>query len=205
MAKKRIVSKPGLFGITYHYENGRYIGKTRPGLLGNRKIHYDADGRQMGTTRPGVLSDEVHYDAKNKRYITSYQGLTGKTHFLNGRPVGRTVNGLFDTSYSSIEKNDYDADISDEEILYGDDEITGLVEDKDSEEDDYTDGNGVVKKTGMKQIVKKAAGVLFAIETVLFLILTFVFAGQGMSVVPGVAACVIAALVAFWCLRPVNK
>ncbi len=42
MAKKRIVSKPGLFGITYHYENGRYIGKTRLGLLGNRKIHYDA-------------------------------------------------------------------------------------------------------------------------------------------------------------------
>ena len=44
MAKRRITSKPGLFGMTYHYENGKYVGKSRPGLLGDRKIHYNAEG-----------------------------------------------------------------------------------------------------------------------------------------------------------------
>ena len=103
MAKRRITSKPGLFGMTYHYENGKYVGKSRPGLLGDLKIHYNAEGRQIGTSRPGALSGEVHYDAENKRYISSYQGLAGTIHTSNGRPVGKTVHSVFGTSYSSVE------------------------------------------------------------------------------------------------------
>lgn len=191
MAKRRITSKPGLFGMTYHYENGKYIGKSRPGLLGDRKIHYDADGRQVGTSRPGVLSDEVHYDAKNKRYISSYQGLTGEIHMSNGRPVGKTTPGVFDAAYSSIEDNEVRGPYDDEEPIDFRDEYI----DEDGADYDFK------RQCPVGKILKKVIGSIFALESIIFLVVTVVFALKGKNIAPGIAACIISAVVAFLCFR----
>ena len=106
MRKKRITSRPGLFGMTYHYEDGKYVGKSRPGLFGDREIHYDADGNQVGTSRPGFFAEEVYHDEINDRYISSYKGLTGMIHRTNGQTIGKTTPGFFDTSYSSFDEDD---------------------------------------------------------------------------------------------------
>ena len=191
MAKRRITSKPGLFGMTYHYENGKYIGKSRPGLLGDRKIHYDADGRQVGTSRPGALSDEVHYDAKNKRYISSYQGLTGEIHMSNGRPVGKTTPGVFGAAYSSIDDNEVREIFDDEEPVDFMDEYI----DEDDTDSDFK------SQSPAKMIVKKVIGYVFVLETISFLVMTVVFALKGKNTAPGVAACVLSAVAAFFCFR----
>ena len=58
MAKK-IVSKPGLFGTTVHYdERGKVVGKSSPGMFGST-VHYDANGKIVGKSSPGFL--EVRY------------------------------------------------------------------------------------------------------------------------------------------------
>lgn len=118
MAKKRITSRPGLFGMVYHYdESGKIIGKTRPGLFGDRKIHFDAAGHQIGTSRPGLWAKEVRYDKRTKSHISSYDTFFGEVHRSNGRTVGKTVPGLFDTEYSSLE-----------------DEVVSLYDDQSCEE-----------------------------------------------------------------------
>ena len=104
MAKKRIRSRPGLWGMTYHYdEDGNFLGKSRPSLLGNGTVHTDRKGNYAGYTRPGFLAEEVHYDAKNKRHVTSYPGLIGEYHTAGGRPVGKSVPGFFDTQYTEYD------------------------------------------------------------------------------------------------------
>lgn len=189
MAKRRITSKPGLFGMTYHYENGKYVGKSRPGLLGNRKIHYNAEGRQIGTSRPGALSDEVHYDAENKRYISSYQGLTGTIHRSNGRSVGKTVHGVFGTSYSSVEDTELD-EITEDELLTDYEDETADVDTADF---------GIKSQSPVKKAIWKVIGSIFAIESVFFLVMTIVFALKGKNVAPGIAACIISAGISFFC------
>ena len=193
MAKRRITSKPGLFGMTYHYENGKYVGKSRPGLLGDRKIHYNAEGRQIGTSRPGVLSDEVHYDAENKRYISSYQGLAGTIHTSNGRPVGKTVHSVFGTSYSSVEDTELNEITEDEHLTNYEDETA------DVDTADF----GIKSQSTVKKAIWKVIGSIFAIESVFFLVMTIVFALKGKNIAPGTAACIISAGISFFCFRSV--
>ena len=191
MAKKRITSKPGLFGMTYHYENGKYIGKSRPGLLGNRKIHYDADGRQIGTSRPGVLAEEVYHDQKNKRFISTYEGLTGKIHMSNGRPVGKTTPGILGTSYSSIESDYAKADEFQNDVI-------DIEAENEFDMDDKIDSAFSVNRKG---IAKRVIGVLFVLVTIILLVMTILFAMKGQNIAPGIAACIISIAVAVFCLK----
>ena len=195
MAKRRITSKPGLFGMTYHYESGKYVGKSRPGLFGDRKIHYNAEGRQIGTSRPGALSDEVHYDAENKRYISSYQGLTGKIHTSNGRPVGKTVHGVFGTSYSSIENTELN-EITEDELLTDYEDETADVD---------TAEFGIKSQSPVKKAIWKVIGSIFALESIFFLVMTIVFTLKGKYIAPGIAACIISAGISFCCFRSVRR
>lgn len=61
MARKYVKSRPGLFGMVYYYdENGRSIGKSRPGLIEGTRVYTDQNGRYAGKSRPGFYP---------KRYI----------------------------------------------------------------------------------------------------------------------------------------
>ena len=179
--------------MTYHYENGKYVGKSRPGLLGDRKIHYNAEGRQIGTSRPGALFGEVHYDAENKRYISSYQGLTGTIHTSIGRPVGKTVHGVFGASYSSVEDTELNETTEDELLTNYEDETA----DVDTAE------FGTNSQSPVKKAIWKVIGSIFAIESVFFLVMTIVFALKGKNIAPGTAACIISAGISFFCFRSV--
>ena len=60
MGKRRIKSRPGLFGMVYYYdENGNPIGKSRPGLIDGTRVYMDQNGRYAGKSRPGFLAKEV--------------------------------------------------------------------------------------------------------------------------------------------------
>lgn len=196
MAKKRITSKRGLFGMTYHYENGKYVGKSRPGLLGDRKIHYDSEGHQVGTTRPGFFAEDVTYDARKKRYITTYDGPVGKMHFSNGRSVGRTVPGPFDSSYTSLEE-----DVSLPEEFLDDADLEESVFDDDVQfDEDYTPTDTDSPRPIWTKI-KLILGVLFALEAFAFLIMTVLRVLHGESFIAGIAACLISAIISFLCLK----
>lgn len=134
MAKKRIKSRPGLFGMVYHYdENGKYVGKSRPGLLDGTKVHFDEKGQRVGTSRPGLFWDEVHHDKKNDRNIVSFQSVINTIHRSDGRTVGKTRPGLLDgIKYTTMEV-DEDSTAETEEYFeeYADDEINEYLEDGD--------------------------------------------------------------------------
>ena len=101
--KKRITSRPGLFGTTRHYdESGRLVGTSRPGLFGTTN-HYDADGRHAASSRPGLFSETVTHDTRNNRYISSTPGLFGTNHRSNGRKIGETRKGLFSSFFTTID------------------------------------------------------------------------------------------------------
>lgn len=134
MAKKRITSKPGLFGMTYHYdENGKYIGKSRPGLLDGTKVYFDEKGQKVGTSRPGFLAKEVYHDKKNNRYISSYPNLTGSFHRSNGRTVGKTRMGLLGRSYTTVEIED--EEYFENEEYFAEEDFFAELEDEDLDED----------------------------------------------------------------------
>ena len=196
MAKKRITSKRGLFGMTYHYENGKYVGKSRPGLLGDRKIHYDSEGHQVGTTRHGFFAEDVTYDARKKRYITTYDGPVGKMHFSNGRSVGRTVPGPFDSSYTSLEE---DGSLP-EEFLDDADLKASVFDDDVQFDEDYTPADTDSPRPIWTKI-KLILGVLFALESFAFLIMTVLRVLHGESFIAGIAACLISAIISFFCLK----
>lgn len=175
MAKKRIKSKPGFFGMVYHYdENGKYVGKSRPGLFGDRTIHYDEKGKHTATSRPGFFAEEVHHDKKNNRYISSYPDLTGSFHRSNGRTVGKTSMGLFGRSYTTVEIEDeeYFEDFEDEEY-FAEEDFFAELEDEDLDEDtpaeqeeeateEVHQSNGKEKSTPpntTKRIAKLAVGI----------------------------------------------
>lgn len=179
MAKKRITSKPGLFGMVYHYdEKGKHVGKSCPGLFGDRTIHYDEKGEHTATSRPGFLSEEVHYDKKNKRYVSSYPGIIGSFHRSNGRTVGTTRPGFFDRSYTTLEtddeeciedfegeenfvEEDFFAELEDEDF----DEDTPAEQKEEATEEVHPKSNGKEKSAPLstiKRIAKLAVGI-FAI------------------------------------------
>lgn len=125
MAKKRVTSRPGLFGYIYHYdEKGKCIGKSRPSLMGDGKVHYDGAGKQVGTSRPGFLAKEVYHDEENERYISSYEGLTGDVYFENGVPVGTSHPGFGGMEYTTLDVEDAtdDENCEDEEYCEEDSE-----------------------------------------------------------------------------------
>lgn len=175
MAKKRITSKPGLFGMVYHYdEKGKYVGKSRPSLFGDRTIHYDEKGKHTATSRPGFLAEKVHYDKKNNRYISSYPDLTGSFHRSNGRAVGKTSVGLFGRSYTTVETEDeeYIEDFEGEEDFAEDffaelededfDEDTPAEQENEATEEVHHQNNGKEKSappSTIKRVGKLGAGV----------------------------------------------
>lgn len=107
MAKKRITSKPGLFGYTYHYdERGKRIGKSRPRIVGDGDVYYDAEGEQVGKSRPGVFAKSVYIDQKERRRISSYEGWSGDVHFEDGSPIGVSYSGFFDEEYTILNIDD---------------------------------------------------------------------------------------------------
>ena len=134
MARKRITSRPGLFGTVYYYdENGKPVGKSRPGLLEGTRVYTDQNGKYAGKSRPGFLAKEVFTDADHN-HITSYEGLCGDIHFQNGVPVGHTRPGFFGFDRTTIETDDDD---SFEEEYYEEDYFTeGITEEWDETEDD---------------------------------------------------------------------
>ena len=202
MSKKRLIkSKPGLFGVTYHYEDGKYIGKSRLALFGDRKIHYDADGKQIGTSRHGILTDEVHFDKTDERYISSYPGLSGKIHMSNGRSVGKSVPSIISGSYTSLNN---DSSTSDDRIGLEYPDFMDSLSDYDDEyelNDIDTDIESNNAQNSGSRIVKKVIGILFAFVTLLLLVMTISFAIKGKNIAPGIAACLISSVMAFFCLR----
>ena len=106
MARKYVKSRPGLFGMVYYYdEDGKPIGKSRPGLIEGTRVYTDQNGKYAGKSRPGFLSKEVYKDADHN-YITSYGAPLGDIHFKNGTPIGRSRQGLFGYSHTSLEIED---------------------------------------------------------------------------------------------------
>jgi hypothetical protein len=63
MAKKEIISRPGLFGTVRHYDsNGRKVGESSPGFFGTTN-HYDAKGHKIGESCPGFFgSKKTRFD-----------------------------------------------------------------------------------------------------------------------------------------------
>lgn len=170
MAKKRITSRPGLFGITYYYENGKYVGKSRPTLWGERKIYFDAAGNHVGTSRPGFFAEKVYHDEKNQRYISSYKGLTGMIHSSNGRLIGKSTPGLFGTHYSTFEEDSEQLEDNDldEKFFDYDEDFFGFEDDTEYEA-------APVKKSSKSAGTysgKKFAGIFCVLGLLVFIVMT---------------------------------
>lgn len=134
MAKKRITSKPGLFGYIYHYdEKGKCIGKSRPGLIDGSKVHFDATGKRVGTSRPGFFAKEVYLDEENELYVSSYEGLTGDVHFKNGTPIGVSRQGFCETEYTTLDvAGELDEAYFDDDEFEGEDDLQVFPEQNES-------------------------------------------------------------------------
>ena len=106
MAKKRIVSRPGLFGTEYHYdERGRFVGKSRPGLLGGTRVYTDSSGRWAGVSRPGLFGTQVYTDREGHT-VSARPGLFGWILRSGGETVGRTRPGFFGTTCTEWEADE---------------------------------------------------------------------------------------------------
>lgn len=136
MAKKYVKSRPGLFGMVYYFdENGKPIGKSRPGLIEGTRVYTDQNGSYVGKSRPGFLSKEVYEDAV-RNYITSYGAPFGDIHFKNGTPIGRSRPGMFGSSYTEIESED---EIYEDEFY--EDETDNMEEGFAEEYEEYEDND----------------------------------------------------------------
>lgn len=175
MAKKRITSRPGLFGTVYYYdENGNPVGKSRPGLLEGTRVYTDQNGRYAGKSRPGFLAKEVFTDTEHN-YITSYDSLLGEVHFKNGAPVGHTRPGFFDSAYTTLDEEDefvedeyYDEDLYDEE---DEEELLEDYEDEESEDAEYEEYS---PKVSQYTIVRNLQ--LFVLCLVICMVIAVVYA-----------------------------
>lgn len=152
MAKKRITSKPGLFGIINNYdEDGKLIAKSRPGLIKGTRVYTDPNGKQIAKSRPGVLCEEVFVDC-DKNVITSYNDIFGSFYMQNGKSIGRTKPWVFGSSHTSLETDDElcddefyddesydelsDNEFCEEEIEYLDEDLLDELREELDEEDD---------------------------------------------------------------------
>ena len=106
MAKRHIKSRPGLFGVVRYYdENGKPIGKSRPGLFEGTNVYTDQNGQYIGKSRPGLLAEEV-FLAKDRNKIVSHTGLCGDAHFQKGTLIGHTRPGLFGYKHTTLKTED---------------------------------------------------------------------------------------------------
>ena len=128
MAKKRITSRPGLFGYTNYYdEKGQLVGKSRPGAFG-ATVYFDEKGRLVGKSHKGLFAKEVYRDIDFKRYIATYSDFVGESHYENGKRIGCTRPGFWGMKYTTLESEETPVE---EEISYTDDDF----EEDDCEED----------------------------------------------------------------------
>ena len=168
MAKKRITSRPGLFGTVYYYdENGKPVGKSHPGLFEGTRVYIDQNGQYAGKSRPGFLAKEVFTDADHN-HITSYEGLCGDIHFQNGVPVGHTRPGFFGFDHTTIETDD---DSSEAEYCEEDYFTEDITEDDDLCEDDYDEHT---QQASQYTIVKNLQ--LFALCLVVCVVIACIYA-----------------------------
>lgn len=124
MAKKRITGRKGLFGTEYYYdENGKYIGKSKNGLIAGTKAYYDERGRMVGKSRKSILDDEIDVTSIDGEHISSYPRANGRAHFKNGRYIG-TTNELFSESYTDIESDEQYDEAEEDELILDDESIT---------------------------------------------------------------------------------
>lgn len=168
MARKRITSRPGLFGTVYYYdENGNSIGKSRPGLFEGSRVYSDQNGRYVGKSRPGFLAKEVFTDVDHN-HITSYEGLCGDVHFQNGVPIGQSKPGLFGSEYTTLEAEE---NLVQEEYYEEDYYEENPVEDI---EIDVVDHEQYTPQTSQYTVVKNLH--LFALCLVICMIIACVYA-----------------------------
>ena len=167
MARKRVKSRPGLFGTVYYYdENGNPIGKSRPGLIEGTRVYTDQNGKYAGKSRPGFLSKEVFTDTDGNS-ITSYDGLCREVHFKNGVPVGHTRPGFFDSECTTLEIED---EISDEYDLYADeisDAEDSLAEIEDEEVPEATSQHTVKRNVQLFLLFLVVCVVIFFVIAVI--------------------------------------
>lgn len=139
MARKRITSRPGLFGTVYYYdESGKPVGKSRPGLFEGTRVYTDQNGRYAGKSRPGFLAKEVFTDADHN-HITSYEGICGDVHFHDGAPIGSTRPGFFGFEHTTLETEDAFPEEEYYEVDYLDEDPTEGWDDNEDVEPDMVD------------------------------------------------------------------
>ena len=175
MARKRIKSRPGLFGAIYYYnENGNPVGKSRPDLFKGTRVYTDQNGRYAGKSRPGFLAKEVFVDTDHN-HITSYEGLFGEVHFKNSVPVGRTRPGFFDSAYTTLETED---DAFDEEYCEDSFEEEWVEDQEYSDDTVYETGaeshEGDTPTVSQYTVVKNLQ--LFALCLVICMVIACVYA-----------------------------
>ena len=93
---RHIETVEGLFGEKIHYENGKKVGESWPGLFSGSYDHYDADGNKVGHSDPGLFSDLNHYDEQGNYRGYSQRGIFGgMDHYDEDDHIGYTTDTLF--------------------------------------------------------------------------------------------------------------
>lgn len=175
MARKRVKSRPGLFGTVYYYdENGNPIGKSHPGLIEGTRVYTDQNGRYAGKSRPGFFAKEVFSDTDNN-HITSYDSLCGEVHFKNGTPVGHTRPGFFDSEHTTLDAEDEDPDEAYFEEDYLEEDLVEELEEYEDTDADVADYEEQYNpKTSQYTVVKNLQ--LFVLCLVICMVIACVYA-----------------------------
>ena len=175
MARKRVKSRPGLFGTVYYYdENGNPIGKSRPGLIEGTRVYTDQNGKYAGKSRPGFLSKEVFTDTDGNS-IASYDGLFGEVHFESGTPVGHTRPGFFDSEYTTLEAEDEDPNEAYFEEDYLEEDLVEELEEYEDTDADVADYEEQYNpKTSQYTVVKNLQ--LFVLCLVICMVIACIYA-----------------------------
>lgn len=92
---RNIRTERGLFGQYIHYENGRKVGESWPGMLEGSYNHYDNDGNFAGSSHSGIVADFATYDGDSRFVGTSNVGLFGTlNHYTQDGYEGTTTMGI---------------------------------------------------------------------------------------------------------------
>ena len=113
---KQITSVKGLFGQIIHYEDGRRVGESWPGLFEGSYDHYDADGRYAGYSDPGIVAELVHHDERGVYVGKTYTGLFGqKKHYSAEHGfAGETWDGTAEEVSELFDDGGFDEGFDDE-------------------------------------------------------------------------------------------
>jgi len=100
---KRIETVEGFFGEKIHYENGKKVGESWPGILGGSYNHYDADGNKTGESQVGVFTEYEHYNGDGEHVGYSQRSFFGDIdHYDDNGYTGHTGPTLFG-EYTDLE------------------------------------------------------------------------------------------------------